>query len=82
MEGFDLFAALTAHRDFVQSGGHPMAAGLSLAGTDIERLRELLKEEALRTLGLPEAGRLSSRWRLRWGTGFDREAFAPERWRS
>ena len=57
VEGFDLFAALTAHRDFVQSGGHPMAAGLSLAGTDIERLRELLKEEALRTLGLPEAGR-------------------------
>lgn len=57
VDGFDLFSALSAHRDFVQSGGHPMAAGLSLAGTDIERLRELLKEEAGRALGVPDGPR-------------------------
>ena len=46
VEGFDLFAALASHKDFVQAGGHPMAAGLSVAEEDVERLRAALKEDA------------------------------------
>ena len=46
VEGFDLFAALASHSDFVQAGGHPMAAGLSVKEEDIDRLRAALMEDA------------------------------------
>ena len=49
VEGFDLFAALASHNDFVQAGGHPMAAGLSVAEEDIGRLRAALAEDAAGT---------------------------------
>ncbi len=48
VEGFDLFAALASHNDFVQAGGHPMAAGLSVAEEDVQRLREVLIKDAAR----------------------------------
>ena len=51
VEGFDLFAALDSCRDYVQSGGHPMAAGLSVALQEVEKLRSAMEEQALAALG-------------------------------
>lgn len=56
VEGFDLFAALASHNDFVQAGGHPMAAGLSVAEEDIGRLRKALEADAEGLVKAADAG--------------------------
>lgn len=51
IHGFDLFASLSQCRDILPHfGGHPMAAGMTLALDDVEELRERLNAIAARTL--------------------------------
>ena len=46
IEAYDLFEALSAHKDmFLKFGGHKMAAGFSMLKADIDKLRNLLNEE-------------------------------------
>ena len=46
VEPFDLFKALSSHPEKIRSGGHPMAAGLSVHKHDLEEVRRLLIEDA------------------------------------
>ncbi|NNV05601.1 single-stranded-DNA-specific exonuclease RecJ [Geobacillus sp. C56-T2] len=51
IHGFDLFASLSKCRDMLPHfGGHPMAAGMTLALDDVERLRQRLNAIAAETL--------------------------------
>jgi len=50
VDGFDLFAALSGHRDLlVRFGGHRHAAGLTIATCDLPRLVGALSEEIVRS---------------------------------
>ena len=66
---FDLFAALASHSDLVQAGGHPMAAGLSVAEEDIERLRKALKDKGLSYPKISEASGLEENRLIRMMEG-------------
>ncbi|MCZ0756120.1 single-stranded-DNA-specific exonuclease RecJ [Anoxybacillus sp. J5B_2022] len=51
IHGFDLFQHLSACRDILPHfGGHPMAAGMTLAMEHVDELRERLNARALETL--------------------------------
>ncbi|MGG2952840.1 single-stranded-DNA-specific exonuclease RecJ [Geobacillus stearothermophilus] len=51
IHGFDLFASLSQCRDLLPHfGGHPMAAGMTLALDDVEELRQRLNDIAAETL--------------------------------
>lgn len=47
IEGFDMFENLSESRDILPHfGGHPMAAGMTLAASDLDELRERLNRQA------------------------------------
>ncbi|QMT18725.1 single-stranded-DNA-specific exonuclease RecJ [Planococcus maritimus] len=51
IEGFHLYNELAKNRDVLPHfGGHPMAAGMTLAAADVDELRERLNEQAKRSL--------------------------------
>ncbi|MBU8905511.1 single-stranded-DNA-specific exonuclease RecJ [Desertibacillus haloalkaliphilus] len=51
IEGFDMFSNLSKSRDLLPHfGGHPMAAGLTMAIEDIDELRNRLNKQAEETL--------------------------------
>src|SRR5699024_4983092 len=51
IEGFDLFAHLSACRDILPHfGGHQMAAGMTLLIDDVDKLRERLNDAAKKQL--------------------------------
>ncbi len=57
VESFDLHAGLCACRQhLLQFGGHPAAAGFTIAEAQVDRFREAFEEEVVAALG-PEAGR-------------------------
>ena len=44
-EGLNIHEAISAHKELlIQSGGHPMAAGMAIIGENIERFQERLNE--------------------------------------
>lgn len=47
IEGYDIFAEMSKHKDLYQKfGGHPMACGLSIEKANFEVLRRVLNEES------------------------------------
>lgn len=47
IEGFDMFENLSLSRDILPHfGGHPMAAGMTLAASDLDELRSRLNRQA------------------------------------
>jgi len=57
VENFDLYAGLCACQEYLlQFGGHPAAAGFTLAEAQVDRFREAFEAVVQTTLG-PEAGR-------------------------
>ena len=55
IEGIDISQAIAAQKDYIGDfGGHPMAAGLSLAKSEIERFRTLLSRSIVEQRGEEE----------------------------
>ncbi|PSL45110.1 exonuclease RecJ [Salsuginibacillus halophilus] len=55
IDGFDMFQELSKNREILlHFGGHPMAAGLTMAPTDVEELRRRLHTQALESLSEDE----------------------------
>ncbi len=51
IEGFHLYDELAKNRDILPAfGGHPMAAGMTLAASDVDTLRDRLNEQARSSL--------------------------------